>query len=86
MAQAAILYGKHPRELSFKLALQTIRAFQQKGIFDEDNQESYKKLLNTLVRKALVKRDGRYEPRVIKRRPKAFPRMQQPREFYKNAA
>lgn len=86
MAQAAILHDKRPRELSFKLALQTIKAFQQKGILDEDNYSVYKKLLNALVGKVIIKRDDRHEPRVVKRRPKPFPRMHQPREFYKNEA
>lgn len=86
MMQAAFIHSKHPRELSFKLTLQMMKSFQEKGLLDESNPESYMKLLKAIVDKPLVKRDGRSEPRVVKRRPKAFPRMAQPRELYKNAA
>jgi len=40
----------------------------------------YPAMLRDLVRDLNPDRPGRYEPRVVKRRPKPFPRMQQPRE------
>ena len=40
----------------------------------------YQALLSDLARDLNPDRPGRYEPRVVKRRPKAFPRMQQPRQ------
>jgi hypothetical protein len=40
---------------------------------------AYKPLLDDLARDRNPSRPGRYEPRVVKRRPKPFPRMQQPR-------
>ncbi len=40
----------------------------------------YRALLSDLARDLNPDRPGRYEPRVVKRRPKPFPRMQQPRQ------
>jgi hypothetical protein len=39
----------------------------------------YEAMLKDLARDLNPDRPGRYEPRVVKRRPKPFPRMQQPR-------
>jgi Transposase DDE domain len=86
MAQAAILYNKIPRELSFKLALQIIEAFRQAGIFNEKNDDAYAELLKAVAYKTVGNRPGRHEPRRVKRRPKAFPRLQKARKFYKRAA
>ena len=86
MAQSAFIHGKATKELSFKLALQTIKAFQQKGILDDGNHEVYLKLLKAIATKKIGHRNGRQEPRCVKRRPKAFPRLQYARGFYKNVA
>jgi hypothetical protein len=40
----------------------------------------YQAMLSDLARDLNPARPGRYEPRVVKRRPKPFPRMQQPRQ------
>src|SRR5688572_31072887 len=40
----------------------------------------YSGMLSDLSRDLNPERPGRYEPRVVKRRPKKFPRMQQPRQ------
>ncbi|MDH3604973.1 MAG: IS4 family transposase, partial [Candidatus Tectomicrobia bacterium] len=40
----------------------------------------YQAMLSDLARDLNPDRPGRYEPRVVKRRPKPFPRMQQPRQ------
>jgi hypothetical protein len=40
----------------------------------------YQAMLSDLGRDLNAHRPGRYEPRVVKRRPKPFPRMQQPRQ------
>lgn len=84
MAQAAFVHNKSTNELSFKLAMQTIKAFQQKGLLN--NEYAYMKLLETIAYKKVGNRKGRHEPRSVKRRPKAFPLLQQDRGFYKNAA
>jgi hypothetical protein len=86
MAQAAWLHGKKATELSFKLALQMIKAFQQAGIFNKGNPDAYAKLFEVIVHKKVGNRPGRQEPRCVKRRPKPFSRLQKPRKSYQNAA
>lgn len=87
MAQAAYAHDKKPRELSFKCALDTIKAFRERGLLSENNEKIYAALLKSIARNVVGNRPGRSEPRVVKRRPKAFPRMQKPRHLYhKNKA
>ena len=43
----------------------------------------YQAMLSDLARDLNPNRPGRYEPRVVKRRPKKFPRMQQPRQVWR---
>ena len=81
MAQAANQYSRNPRQLSFKLAMQFILAWRQAGCcLDVDC--FYEQLLRSIAYKKVGNRPGRSEPRRIKRRPKAFPRLQKPRKFY----
>ena len=72
-----------PREqLSFKAALVRLRLWCTYGTSAVDLVAwllAYKPLLDDLARDRNPSRPGRYEPRVVKRRPKPFPRMQQPR-------
>lgn len=86
MAQSAWLYERLPTTISFKLALQTIRAFRQAGVINIDDPDIYIKLLNTICYKTVGNRPDRLEPRYIKRRAKPFPRLQKPRNQYENAA
>jgi hypothetical protein len=83
MAQSANCHNKKPRELSFKLALQMIEAFHQAGVFSEENKILYARLLTAIAYKTVGNRPGRREPRRVKRRPKAFPRLQMARHSYK---
>lgn len=83
MAQSANHYNKKPQELSFKLALQMIHAFRHAGIFSEKNGDAYHKLLKSIAYKTVGNRPGRVEPRAVKRRPKAFARLQKARHLYK---
>lgn len=82
MAQAAFVHNKKPRDLSFKGAVHLIKSFQDKGIMTEGDNRIYATLLKAIARKKVGNRPGRQEPRVVKRRPKAFPRMQKPRACY----
>lgn len=84
--QAAVTYQKRPTEFSFKLALQTIKAFQNRGLLKNKNCTIYAQLLKAIASKKVGNRKGRQEPRAVKRRPKPFTRLQQTREFYINAA
>lgn len=86
MAQAAMQHHKNPRQLSFKLALQTLFAFRQAGIFSEKNGSIYNKMLQAIAYKTVGNRPGRSEPRMVKRRPKSFPRLQKSRKLYQKAA
>lgn len=83
MVQAALVHDKKPRELSFKGALNVIKSFRERGILSESNEKIYAALLKAIVSKKIGNRPGRQEPRVVKRRPKAFPRMQKARHLYR---
>ena len=85
MAQAAHEYSKNPRQLSFKLAMQLIESFRQKGLLIE-NSKAYNELLKSIVCKKVGNRPGRSEPRKVKRRPKPFPRLQEPRSSHHKKA
>lgn len=82
MVQAALKHNKKPRELSFKGALNVIISFRDRGILFENDDKIYSALLKAIARKLVGDRPGRQEPRVVKRRPKPFPRMQKPRHLY----
>ncbi len=86
MAHAAWLYKRSTTSLSFKLALQVIKSFEQAGLFNEDNPLLYQKLFKAIVSKKIGNRPGRQEPRAIKRRPKIVPKLQTPRGLNKNVA
>lgn len=86
MAQAAWVHGKTVTALSFKLALQLTKAFQQAGLLNKENPEQYDYLLEAIVYKKISNRHGRQEPRCVKRRPKTFPKLQKERILYKNLA
>ena len=81
MAQAALLYDKKPRELSFKLALQVIKAFRDRGVW-HDIEVFYFELFQAIAYKKVGNRPGRHEPRRIKRRPKPYSLLMKPRSFY----
>lgn len=82
MAQAAHTHNKKPRELSFKLALHVIKSFRESGILSESNEKIYAVLLKAIARKKVGNRPGRQELRMVKRKPKAFPRLQKACRFY----
>jgi hypothetical protein len=87
MVQSALKHGKKPRELSFKGALNVIVSFRDRGILCESDNKIYSALLKAISRKCVGNRPGRQEPRVVKRRPKSFSRMQKPRQsYYQRAA
>lgn len=83
MAQAAVIHGKKPRQLSFKLALQTVESFRQAGLFCESKRDCYEQILKAIVSQTVGDRPGRAEPRRVKRRPKPFARLQRRRSAYR---
>lgn len=82
MAQAAAVYNKVPRNLSFNLALQVIDVFRQNGLFSENKKEAYMQLLKAITCKIIGNRPNRNEPRRLKRRPKNYPLLLKPRWHY----
>lgn len=86
MAQAASVYNKTPRQLSFKLALQTVESFRQANLFCESRKDCYDQILKAIASKTVGNRPGRREPRRVKRRPKPFARLQKRRDLYRQEA
>jgi hypothetical protein len=81
MAQAACVACVLPRQLSFKAALQQLRAFEQ-GLRHRrhaDLRLAQEAIVLAISRTKLPLRPGRVEPRAVKRRPKNQPIMTQPR-------
>jgi hypothetical protein len=83
MAQAAAAAGVRADEVSFTGALQTLNAFlpEMRALQTaEDAQVLWEVLLWAVGEHRVGQRPDRYEPRAVKRRPKKFPRLSQPRE------
>lgn len=66
-----------PRQLSFKHSLQLWLAWSHHGLPMNSTQIEY--LLALIAQRLIGQRPGRTEPRAVKRRPKPFPRLAQPR-------
>jgi hypothetical protein len=82
MLDAAEMTKGRLEQLSFKSALVRLRlwcARLGRGREVVAWLLGYKPMLDDLARDLNPHRPGRYEPRVVKRRPKPFPRMMQPR-------
>ena len=82
MFRAAMIYGGSPRRLSFKGALDAIRAFaaEMHRCSKKMLRRLGDKLLEVIGNDRLPDRPFRVEPRVRKRRPKPFPLMTRPRD------
>jgi len=75
MAQAASLAGILPRQLSFKPTVQVWLAWSGRQ-FLSDALEDTAALFGVIAQVRVGRRPGRLEPRAVKQRPKAFPRLQ----------
>ena len=78
MAQAALLADQIPRQLSFKHTVQIWTAWQQRS-GDTYDAVAINALLILIAEPRVGLRPGRVEPRAVKRRPKPFPLLTQPR-------
>jgi hypothetical protein len=82
MAQAARAAQVRPDELSFTGALQTVNAFLP-NLRSAPTAEEVTRLclgmLGAIAQHRVGNRPDRYEPRAVKRRPKKFPRLREPR-------
>jgi hypothetical protein len=88
MAQAASQIGVQPRSVSFKATIQILEAFQpviaHQGHYGiERRQELYQQLLKAIATHRVADRPDRFEPRMMKRRPKNYNRLTRPRREIK---
>jgi hypothetical protein len=83
MAAAAYLRAVLPRLLSFKAALQLLRAFEQNLRHCPHGRLAIRQahLLGAIAQMKLPHRPGRVEPRAIKRRPKPHKLLTEPRHI-----
>jgi len=79
MAQSALLTDRIPRQLSFKHAVQTWMAWWQLRADPKDGACIHGLLLS-IAQPRVGLRPGRVEPRALKRRPKPFSLLTEPRE------
>ena len=79
MAEAASWANLLPRQLSFKHTLQLWRAWRRQPC-DRKDSESLQVLLALIVEKLIGNRSGRIEPRAVKRRPKPYHLLTEPRD------
>jgi hypothetical protein len=81
MAQAAHEHGCQPRTLSFKGALQTLRAFALPLLLCPADQlpDLVRRVLAAVARQRVGDRPDRVEPRARKRRPKHYKNLTRPR-------
>jgi len=85
MAQAANRVKCLPRQLSFKAAMQQLRAFEEQLRHGVQTRVCHlcEVLISALGRLKLPHRPGRVEPRAVKRRPKIHTHLAQPRAVLK---
>jgi len=83
MVEAAVAAGVRADAVSFTGALQTVNAFlpeMRAAPTAEDARVLWEVLVWAVGGHRVGNRPDRYEPRAVKRRPKNFPRLSQPRE------
>ena len=83
MLRAALQAQVVPRQLSFKHSLQLCLVWQQYAL--DTAVEVHPALLILIAGKRVGNRPRRMEPRAIKRRPKSFPLLNQPRSIARKA-
>lgn len=86
MAQAANRHDLQPRTISFKGALQTLEAFQPMIAMSgsASRNDLYHTILDAIATHRVGDRPDRFEPRLIKRRPKRYVYLSKPRNETKS--
>lgn len=84
MAVAAMKSSVSPWEISFKGTLQTLNQFLPLLASRVSSEAWCEALLIAIATHPVGHRPDRIEPRVIKRRPKQYKRMREPRQNYRN--
>ncbi|MTI12228.1 hypothetical protein E1189_04110 [Sansalvadorimonas verongulae] len=79
MARTAQIAGQTPREISFKATQQTLQDFHSILLRADHPAGVIEDMLNIMAEHQVGNRPGRSEPRAVKRRPKAFPKLQHTR-------
>jgi hypothetical protein len=83
MAEAAVAAGVRPEELSFAGAAQSVNAFLphlRTARTEEEWWRLWSALVQAIGQHRVRQRPDRYEPRLVKRRPKNYFRLKEPRE------
>jgi Transposase DDE domain len=85
MAEASRRHGLLPRQLSFQGARQMMEGFRVElnRVAPGEVAGLVGVMLRAIATLRIGDRPDRVEPRVVKRRPKAYPRMQEPRQAFK---
>ncbi|MCA9242029.1 MAG: IS4 family transposase, partial [Planctomycetales bacterium] len=89
MAQAAARRAIPPRTISFKGTLQLLGEFQRLIDYQEHRGPThrraiYEHLLDAIASQRVANRPDRFEPRLLKRRPKHFAFLRKPRHVIKD--
>jgi putative transposase len=83
MASAACRSGKLPWQISFKGTLQTLDQFLPILLSTVSNEAWCEALLTAVATHVVGDRPDRFEPRLVKRRPKPYKHLREPRRNYK---
>ena len=83
MCEAAIKGNVQPWQISFKNTMQTLNEMLPILSAIEDHEKLCDTMLNCCLKHVVGNRPDRYEPRVVKRRPKSYTLMTKPRDQYK---
>lgn len=86
IALAAVKADTRPWHISFKGAIQTLSNFLAMLTSQIDLKQWCESLLQAIASHDVGNRPDRFEPRVVKRRPKNYPRMIKSRQEYKHEA
>lgn len=86
MVQSAVFNGCSPSDIGFVGAMNQIESFTSFIQFSGVPYRLWLSMLDAIASTKVGNRPGRSEPRVVKRRPKSFPRMKGKRSEYKQKA
>ena len=84
MATAAFQSQKTPWQISFKGTLQTLNQFLPLLAARANADTWCRALLRAVASHVVADRPGRIEPRLVKRRPKPYKHIREPRQNYRN--
>lgn len=86
MALAALNSGACPWQVSFKGTLQTLNQFLPLLVSCMSIRDGCETLWNCIAAHGVGNRPDRYEPRLVKRRPKQYKHLREPRRNYRRRA